>query len=117
MLPPSRAVVAVEWLYPSWSDYYSCSCSEQTQSAKAAVKMRLPKGGRNFNIWKAKPVRLARTCSFDHPQSELRQLFFDIRKANLGKIKTHCGFIFGGILFRHQWLPPRHSFPINVALG
>src|SRR3954468_2609549 len=49
----------------------SCSCSEQTQSAKAAVKMHLPKGGRNFNTCKAKAVRLARTFSFDHPQREL----------------------------------------------
>ena len=45
--------------------------SEQTQSAQAAVKMHLPKGGRNFNTWKAKAVRLPCTFSLDHPEREL----------------------------------------------
>jgi hypothetical protein len=45
--------------------------SEQTQSAQAAVKMHLPKGGRNFNTRKAKAIRLPCTFSLDHPQREL----------------------------------------------
>ena len=40
--------------------------------------MHLPKGGRNFNTWKAKAIRLPRTFSLDHPQRELGQLFFHI---------------------------------------
>ncbi len=48
-----------------------CRWSEQTQSAQAAVKMHLPKGGRNFNTRKAKAIRLPCTFSLDHPQREL----------------------------------------------
>ncbi len=48
-----------------------CRWLEQTQSAQAAVKMHLPKGGRNFNSRKAKAIRLPCTFSLDHPQREL----------------------------------------------
>ncbi len=48
-----------------------CRGSEQTQSAQAAVKMHLPKGGRKFNTRKAKAIRLPCTFSLDHPKREL----------------------------------------------
>lgn len=48
-----------------------CCWSEPTQSAQAAVKMHLPKSGRNFNTRKAKAIRLPSTFSLDHPQREL----------------------------------------------
>ena len=96
-------------LIPRWS--------EQTKNAQAVVKMHLPKAWRNFGAWETKTVRLPRTFSLDHPQRELRQPLFDIRKLELEKIETHGAFSFGSKLLCHQWLPTRHSFPINVALG
>src|SRR5204862_8170362 len=76
-----------------------------------------PKAWRNFGAWKMKTIRLPRTFGLNHPQRELRQRFFHVTRAELEEIEIHRALSFGSKLFCHQWLPARHSFPVNVTLG
>ena len=50
---------------------------------------------------KTKAIRLPRTFSLDHPERELRQLFFQIPKAEFEKIEMHRTVDFGSKLFCH----------------
>ncbi len=90
--------------------------SEERERVQAAVIMRIAACGGYLRTWQPQGVLPAGAFGFDHPQRELRKPLLWIGKRNVVEIETQHIVYFRCELFRHQRLPPRNGFPIDVPL-